>query len=158
MKKLFTLLLVTIFTFSFSQCPKFEKEQSNPYYLLFTSPTVIQGTGSPLVINDLRFVDAGNWYSQETYHASWTNISGTPLNINDFEVTFGNLTCHYPSSTLAVVDVYKNVPLNLNYKVYDFTGKLLQTGKTVKNLLTVLPKNTNIILQIDGYKNLKIRL
>ena len=76
-------------------CPNFLKTQSNGYYLLFSSPSSIPNPNNSLVINGLNFVSAGTWISNNTYYYSYSNTSGTALNINNFTVTFTTLTCSY---------------------------------------------------------------
>lgn len=76
-------------------CPNFLKSQSNGHYLLFSSSSSIPNPNDPLVISGLNFVSAGTWIQNNTYFYSWSNTTGTPLNINNFTVQFGNLTCNY---------------------------------------------------------------
>lgn len=80
---------------SMGTCPNFVKSQSNGYYLLFSSPSSIPNPNNSLVINGLNFAWAGTWTSNNTYYYSYTNTSGTPLNINNFSVTFTSITCNY---------------------------------------------------------------
>lgn len=76
-------------------CPNFVKNQSNGYYLLFKSSASIQSPNNPLTINILPFVSAGTWIQSNTYYYSYSGTSGQPLNINNFTVNFGSLTCVY---------------------------------------------------------------
>jgi hypothetical protein len=77
-------------------CPNLIRNQSNPWYLLFSSTGSIPNPANPLVINNLNFVNAGNWIQGNTYYYSWTNVSGQPLTIvNNFTVNFGSLQCTY---------------------------------------------------------------
>lgn len=76
-------------------CPNFVKNQSSGYYLLFKSSGSIQSPNNPLTINNLPFVSAGTWIQSNTYYYSYSGTSGQSLNINNFTVQFGSLTCVY---------------------------------------------------------------
>ncbi|MCJ8153973.1 hypothetical protein MKJ01_09410 [Chryseobacterium sp. SSA4.19] len=144
-----------------SQCPNFIKSQSNPYYLLYSSNSVIPGTGDPRTINNLSFVNAGYWSQASTFYASWTNTSGQPLDINNFTMQFGNQTCTYNSTTLSTVEVmkdFKSIPNNKAYKVFTIDGKILQSGITSNNLYRELPKNQIILLSIEKYGVLRMKI
>lgn len=88
-------MLVSALSNSNGTCPNFLKNQSNGHYLLFGSPFSVQNPNNPLVISGLNFVSAGIWIQSNTYYYSYSNTTGTPLNINNFTIQFGNLTCNY---------------------------------------------------------------
>lgn len=76
-------------------CPNFIKNESSGYYLKFSSASSISNPNNSLTINGILFVQSGSWISNNTYFYSWSNFTGTPLNINNFTVNFGNQTCTY---------------------------------------------------------------
>lgn len=77
-------------------CPNFNRNQSNGYFLLFESSSSIQNPNNSLVIQGKTFVSAGTYIQNNTYYFSYTNTSGSALNINSpFSVNFGTLTCNY---------------------------------------------------------------
>jgi hypothetical protein len=78
-----------------STCPDFLKTQSSPYYLLFKSSSGISSPNNNLLISNKTFVSAGTWIQNNLYYFSWSNTSGQPLNINNFTVQFGNISCIY---------------------------------------------------------------
>lgn len=161
MRNLFSVIALAIGVGAKSQCPNFVKSQSNPYYLLFSSNAVIPGSGDPKTINSLSFVNAGYWNQTSTYYASWTNISGQPLDINNFTIQFGSQTCTYNSTTLSTLEVVrdlKSIPINKEYKVYSIDGKLLQSGITSNNLYGELPKNQIIMINIENYGIIRIKI
>ncbi len=55
-------------------------------------------------------------------------------------------------TTLNLQD-FEEIPRNLNYKIYDMLGRLIQEGKTNS---IFFPKNRILILEIEGYKPKKI--
>lgn len=76
-------------------CPNFLRDESNPYYLKFSSSSSIPNPNSALVIEGLNFVSAGTWIAENNYFYSYSNTTGQPLNINDFSVNFGSGVCNY---------------------------------------------------------------
>lgn len=76
-------------------CPNFIKNESNGYYLKFSSASSIPNPNNSLSINGILFVQSGSWIANNTYFYSWSNFTGTPLNINNFTVNFGNQICTY---------------------------------------------------------------
>lgn len=161
MKNLFFPIALAIGVGAKSQCPNFVKSQSNPYYLLYSSNSVIPGSGDPKTINNLSFVNAGYWNQASTFYASWTNTSGQPLDINNFTIQFGSQTCTYNSTTLSTLEVirdFKSIPINKAYKVFTVDGKLLQSGLTSNNLYRELPTNQVILLSIEKYAIIRIKI
>jgi hypothetical protein len=159
MKNLFFAIALAMGAGAKSQCPNFIKSQSNPYYLLYSSNSVIPGSGDPKTINNLSFVNAGYWNQANTFYASWTNTSGQPLDINNFTIQFGNQTCTYNTTTLSTTELtksFKSVPLNKAYEVFSVDGKLLQSGVTSNNLYRELPTNQIILLKIEEYGVLRL--
>jgi hypothetical protein len=70
--------------------------QSNGYYLKFQSNVPIVNPSATLVIQGKTFQAAGTWVSSNTYFYSYTNTSGSPLNINQpFTVNFTGQICQY---------------------------------------------------------------
>ena len=161
MKNSFFAIALAIGVGAKSQCLNFVKVQSNPYYLLYTSNSVIPGSGESKTINNLLFVNAGYWNQAGTFYASWTNTSGQPLDINNFTIKFGNQTCTYNSTTLSTLEVirdFKSIPANKAYKVFALDGKLLQSGITSNDLYRELPTNQVILLSIEKYGVLRIKI
>jgi len=78
-----------------NDCPIFIRSESSPYYLKFKSASSIQNPNSALIIEGINFVSAGTWIENNTYYYSYSNTSGTPLNINQFTVNFVNKQCNY---------------------------------------------------------------
>jgi hypothetical protein len=70
--------------------------QSNGYYLKFQSNIPIVNPNATLVIQGKTFQPAGTWVSGNTYFYSYTNTSGSALNINQpFQVNFTGQICQY---------------------------------------------------------------
>ncbi|MDQ1096713.1 MULTISPECIES: hypothetical protein [Chryseobacterium] len=161
MKNLFFAIALAMGTGAKSQCPNFMKSQSNPYYLLYSSSSAIPDSGNPKTINNLSFVNAGYWNQSNTFYASWTNTSGQPLDINNFTIQFGNQTCTYNSATLSALEVTKDlqsIPSDKAYKVFSVDGKLLQSGITSKNLYRELPTGQVILLSVEQYSVLRMKI
>lgn len=79
-----------------NQCPKLIREVSSGYYLKFESNSSIPFPNNPLVIEGKNFVSGGAWIQNNTYHFSYNNTSGSPLNINtQFTVDFSGVYCIY---------------------------------------------------------------
>lgn len=77
-------------------CPNLNRAISHGYTLYFNSSSSVPNPNSPLIINGLNFSPAGTYILGNTYYFSWTNTSGTPLNINaTFSVNFSGLVCTY---------------------------------------------------------------
>jgi hypothetical protein len=166
MKKQFfasVITLVTLFlcqNMANAQCPNFLKDQSNPYYILFSNSVGIHSSGQPKIINGLQFVDAGHWTNSGIHYASWTNTSGQPLDINNFTIQFGSLTCTFSNTTLGILEAkdLNAIPKNRQYKIYSIDGKLLQSGTTSDNFYKELPIKQVIFLHIEGYKVIRLRI
>lgn len=77
------------------KCPDFIKNKSNPYYVLFHSSGSVPNPNNPQTIEGLNFVFAETSIRNNIYIYSYTNTSGTPLNINNFSVFFGSKKCTY---------------------------------------------------------------
>ena len=78
-----------------SVCPELIKEVSSPHYLRFKSTSSIPSPNNPLTISGLNFNTSGGWIDNNTYYYSWSNTSGSPLNLNNFIVDFINMKCSY---------------------------------------------------------------
>lgn len=76
-------------------CPNFLKNESSGYYIKFSSPSSVPNPTSNLTIQGKNFTPAGASIQNNTYYFSWSNTTGTAININNFTVNFGNLTCNY---------------------------------------------------------------
>lgn len=88
--------LSSIQTGSKCPCPTFDKNVSNAWYLKFTSTCgSVEKPNNPVNINGLNFGPAGAYINGNMYHYSWTNTTGTPLDINNFTVDFGTQKCVY---------------------------------------------------------------
>ncbi|WP_294270811.1 hypothetical protein [uncultured Chryseobacterium sp.] len=161
MKNLFFALALAMGIGAQSQCPNFIKSQSNPYYLLFSNSSAIPDSGNNKTINNLSFVNAGYWNQSNIFYASWTNTSGQPLDINNFIIQFGNQACTYNSATLSSLEVIKDlksIPENKAYKVFSVDGKLLKSGITSKNLYRELPTDQVILLNVEQYAVLRMKI
>lgn len=78
------------------KCPNFLKSQSSQYVIFFSSSSSIPNPSDPLVISGKNFASGYSYIQNNTYYYSWTNVSGQPLNINNFMVNFGGvLLCNY---------------------------------------------------------------
>ena len=75
-------------------CPKLDKTSSS-YHLLFHSEYSIPKPNNSLQIQGLNFTGAGTWISNNTYFYSYSNTTGTPLNLTSFSVDFNGLKCNY---------------------------------------------------------------
>jgi hypothetical protein len=70
--------------------------QSTGYYLKFQSAVPITSPNATLVIQGKTFQPAGTWVQGNQYFYSYTNTSGSPLNINQpFTVNFAGQQCNY---------------------------------------------------------------
>lgn len=79
-----------------SVCPDLQRSQSSGYHLLFKSNSSIENPNSAITIQGISFVSAGTWISNNEYFFSYSNTTGTPLNINSpFTVSFGSQICEY---------------------------------------------------------------
>lgn len=78
-----------------SKCPQFIANKSNPYYIEFKAEGYLTNPNDPIKANGLTFVSAGTYIENNTHYYTYTNISGQPLDINNFSVLFGTHTCNY---------------------------------------------------------------
>lgn len=76
-------------------CPTFLKSQSSGYHIKFSSSSSVPNPTSSLTIQGKNFTYAGAHISNNMYFFSWSNITGQPINIDNFSVTFTNYTCIY---------------------------------------------------------------
>lgn len=63
--------------------------------------------------------------------------------------------CNTLSSNEYELDI-SNIPINIRYRVYDISGKLLDEGFTDDDFYNSLPKQKMMIVLIKGYKHKKI--
>ena len=89
-------VLLSSLTQNAGTCPNFIRNESHGYFLKFTSPSSIQNPNNALLIQGKTFNPAGTYTLSNLYHFSYTNVSGSALNINNpFTVNFGTLQCNY---------------------------------------------------------------
>ena len=91
----FRLPISEIISQSQNQCPVLDRDKSTGYYLLFKSSRSIPNPNNSLLIDNKNFVSAGTWIENNTYHYSYSNTSGVPLNISSFGVLFSSFYCNY---------------------------------------------------------------
>lgn len=69
-------------------CPTFLRNQSSGYILKFESIASIPNPTTPIIIQGKTFNPAGTYTQNNMYYYSYTNITGSPLNINQpFSIT-----------------------------------------------------------------------
>lgn len=79
-----------------SICPYLVRSSSSGHYLLFTSSSSIPNPNDPIIVQGKNFVSAGTWISNNTYYYSYSNTTGTPINLAvSFNIQFGTITCTY---------------------------------------------------------------
>lgn len=77
-------------------CPILMRNDSNPYYLKFTSTSSIPNPNNSVIVNGVSWAFAGTFNSNNLFHYSYTNTSGVALNLNQpFVVTFSTSNCTY---------------------------------------------------------------
>lgn len=77
-------------------CPNLNRFTSHGYSLNFYSYSSVPNPGNSLTINGLNFVSSSSFILGNVYYFSWTNTSGTALNLNTtFSVNFSGLVCTY---------------------------------------------------------------
>lgn len=77
-------------------CPLFKRSQSSGYYLLFESISSISNPNNSIKVNEQTFTNAGAWIENNKYYYSYTNVSGTAVNINGLlTVKFSSQICTY---------------------------------------------------------------
>lgn len=158
MKKLLFIIAILATSAISAQCPTFELDQSNGYYVLFTSNSSITFEND-ITINGLDFTGAGNWVSNGTHHVSWSNTTGQALDLSNFTMTFGSETCSYPENTLSNPEYeldLQNIPIGEDFYVLDIDGRILYTGITDVNTYTQLPKERILGLIVGKYKMKKL--
>lgn len=89
------ILLSSLFTIQDEKCPQFIYNKSNPYYIVFKAEGYLTNPNDPIKANNLNFVSAGTYIENNTTYYTYTNTSGSPLNIDNFTVVFGTNKCNY---------------------------------------------------------------
>lgn len=129
MKKIFLFLTAIICSFSiYSQCPNFNLEQSNAYYLLFTSDTELD-LQEVMTINGKTFISSGSWFSNGLYYYSWSNSSGQAIDKENFNL--GDTGCQVkdgevvqPTLSIPRFD-FTRIQYYDSIKVYNLSGKYI---------------------------------
>lgn len=80
---------------SVGSCPSFLRSESSPNYLKFSSSSSIKNPNNAVMVSELNFVSAGTWIQNNTYFFTYSNTTGTALNIASFSVEFGPQKCNY---------------------------------------------------------------
>lgn len=78
-----------------NSCPNLIKNQCSGYYLLFKGSTAILNPNNPLVIQGKTFISAGTWISNNEYFFSYSNTTGSAINLNNLSVNFSGQICNY---------------------------------------------------------------
>ncbi len=78
-----------------NSCPQFIYNKSNPYYIVFKASGYLSNPNDPIKANNLNFVSAGTYIENNITYYTYSNISGQPLDINNFTAIFGIHQCTY---------------------------------------------------------------
>lgn len=79
-----------------STCPTLLRNESNGYYLKFSSTNTIPNPNNAVTVNGVTWAFAGTYNQNNLHYYSYTNLSGVVLNLNNnFTVMFSTQQCIY---------------------------------------------------------------
>ena len=117
---------------------------------------LIFNSNKTLVLKGINLIILGNVIGSGTItHSCNNNQSSICINgTNDSNITYNGILLNTCVLSIKSFDINKD--FDYNYTVHDLTGRLLHKGKTNTNMLYYLPKNTILIITVEGFKSEKL--